>query len=147
MMDGGDGESGLELKVGPWRRRWRARRLFADFLAEHELDQQRQQDALLVVDELVAKAIEHASTDEDQVEITLSLEPESLLIRVLDSARAASRPAPLEPDESRESGRGMLIVNELCRWDEHLTGGRREVTAELSRGSDTADRTRPRTTR
>jgi anti-sigma regulatory factor (Ser/Thr protein kinase) len=109
----------------------RIRRALARFLAEQELAEQRRQDALLVVHELAANAIEHASAGNDHVEIAVSLEPESLVIRVLDPARTVTRPAALEPDDSRESGRGMLIVHQLARWSEQLKGDRREVTAQL----------------
>jgi anti-sigma regulatory factor (Ser/Thr protein kinase) len=107
------------------------RRALAEFLAGHELEEERRQEASLVVHELAANAIEHASTGDDHLEVVVSLEPGSLLIRVLDRARRATRPAALEPDQSRESGRGMLIVNRLARWSEQLTGDRREVTARL----------------
>jgi anti-sigma regulatory factor (Ser/Thr protein kinase) len=107
------------------------RRALAEFLVEHELDKRRQHDALLVAHELAANAIEHASTRDDQLELGVSFEVDSLLIRVLDPARAATRPAQLAPDEGRESGRGMLIVNQLASWSERLEGDRREVTARL----------------
>jgi anti-sigma regulatory factor (Ser/Thr protein kinase) len=116
------------------------RRGVAEFLAEHELDEQRRQDALLVVHELAANAIEHASARDDHVEVAVSFEPESLLIRVLDPSRTPMRPAPLEPDQSRESGRGMLIINRLTRWSEQFTRDRREVTAQLPLGPDAAER-------
>lgn len=109
----------------------RIRRAFARFLAERGLAERRRQDALLIVHELAANAIEHASAGNDHIEVAVSLEPESLLIRVLDRARTVTRPAALQPDDSRESGRGMLIVNQLARWSEQLLGDRREVTAEL----------------
>ncbi len=121
----------------------RIRRALAEFLAEHELEKRRQ-EALLVVHELAANAIEHASTGDDQLEIAVRIEPESLLIRVLDPARTATRPAPLEPDHSRESGRGMLIVSQLARWSEQLKGDRREVTAQLPLRPDAAERPHPR---
>ncbi len=95
---------------------------------------------MLVVHELAASAIEHASADDDQIEVTVKLEPESLLIRVLDPARTATRPAALEPDHARESGRGMLIVSRLARWSEQLKGDRREVTAKLPLRPDAAGR-------
>jgi len=107
------------------------RRALAEFLAQHELEEQRRQDAMLVVHELAANAIEHASAGDDHLEVAVSLAPESLLIRVLDPARTATRPAPLEPDHSREFGRGMAIVDRLARWSEQLKGDRREVTAQL----------------
>jgi anti-sigma regulatory factor (Ser/Thr protein kinase) len=140
-MGRGDVQERLDLRVGAEAASLaRVRRLLAGFLAEHEVDERREQDALLVASELTANAIEHASTAEDLVEIAVWLEPESLLIRVLDPARTTSRPVPLEPDESRESGRGMLIVNELGSWSARLTRGRREVTARLPLPRDPAKR-------
>jgi anti-sigma regulatory factor (Ser/Thr protein kinase) len=118
------------------------RRALTEFLAEHELEQQRQ-EALLVVHELAANAIEHASTRDDQIELAVELEPESLLVRVLDPARTVTRPAPLEPDHSRESGRGMLIVSQLARWSEQLKGDRREVTAQLPLRPEAPERPHP----
>jgi anti-sigma regulatory factor (Ser/Thr protein kinase) len=120
------------------------RRALAEFLAQHELEKQRGQDAMLVVQELAANAIEHASAADDHVDVAVSLAPESLLIRVLDPARTATRPAPLEPDHSRESGRGMLIVNQLARWSERLKGDRREVTAQLPLRPDATEGPRPK---
>jgi anti-sigma regulatory factor (Ser/Thr protein kinase) len=109
----------------------RIRRLLTAFLIEHGLDDRRRSEALLIVHELAANAIEHGSRDEDRVEVTVTVEAESLLIRVLDSARTAARPVQVEQDECRETGRGMLIVEQLANWSEQLKGGRREVTAQL----------------
>lgn len=119
------------------------RRALAEFLTGHQLEEERRQDALLVVHELAANAIEHASTGDDHLEVAVRLEPESLLIRVLNPARTATRPAALAPDHARESGRGMLIVGQLARWSERLTGDRREVTARLPLRPDAAGRPHP----
>jgi len=119
------------------------RRALAEFLAQHELEEQRRQDAMLVVHELAANAIEHASAGDDHLEVAVSLAPESLLIRVLDPGRTATRPAPLEPDHSREFGRGMAIVDRLARWSEQLKGDRREVTAQLPLRPDAAETPAP----
>jgi anti-sigma regulatory factor (Ser/Thr protein kinase) len=72
------------------------RRLLTAFLTEHSLDEQRRRDALLIVDELAANAIEHGSRDEDRLEVTVTVGAESLLIRVLDHARTAARPVQVE---------------------------------------------------
>ena len=120
----------------------RIRRLLARFLVEHDLHERQRQDALIVVNELAANAIEHASTDEDQVEIAVRLETETLLIRVLDPARTAERPSRRGPDMWRESGRGMLIVDELASWNDELVGGRRAVTARLTLPHEAAKRSR-----
>ena len=107
------------------------RRVLASFLTEFGLDGRRRHEALLVTNELAANAIEHGSTSEDQVEITITIGPRLLVIRVLDPARTAARPTRLEPDAWRESGRGMVIVEQLASWSERLKGGRREVKARL----------------
>jgi len=134
---------GLELRVTARAASLgRIRRLLARFLAEHDLHERQRQDALIVVNELAANAIEHASTDKDQLEIAVALEPATLLIRVLDPARTAARPSPLGPDVWRESGRGMLIVDRLASWSDELVGGRREVTARLTLLSGAAKRSR-----
>jgi len=118
------------------------RRLLGGFLAEHDFHERQRQDALIVVNELAANAIEHASTDEDQLEIAVRLERETLLIRVLDPARTATRPSPLWPDMWRECGRGMLIVDELASWSDELVGDRRAVTARLTLSHEAAKRSR-----
>lgn len=131
-MGGGQAGARLDLQVRAEAASLaQVRRGLAGFLAEHGLEKQRRKDALLVVHELAANAIEHASARDDQVEVAVSFEPESLLIRVLDPARTATRPAPLDPDQSSESGRGMLIVDQLASWSERRTGDRREVSARL----------------
>lgn len=109
----------------------RVRRLLTAFLARQEIDEHQRHNALLVANELAANAIEHGSNHGDDVEITVTLEPASLLIRVLNPAPTDATPAALEPDERRESGRGMLIVGQLATWAERLHGGRREVVARL----------------
>lgn len=107
------------------------RRVLTSFLTQYGLDGRRRHEALLVANELAANAIEHGSMSEDQLEITITVGPELLVIRVLDPARTSARPTRLEPDEWRESGRGMVIVEQLAGWSERLKDGRREVNAQL----------------
>ena len=110
----------------------RVRRLLRAFLAEHHVREDQSRDAVLVTHELAANAIVHGSGDEAEVGvITVNLEPRSLLIRVVDPARTETVPAPFEPDEWRESGRGLLIVGQLATWSEELWDGHRKVTAKL----------------
>ena len=110
------------------------RRLLIRFLTDNAVTREQQQSALLVATELAANAIEHASRQDDELDITVVFEPHSLLIRVLDPARTGTAPVPLDADESSESGRGMLIVSRLARWSERQHEGRREVSAELPLG-------------
>jgi anti-sigma regulatory factor (Ser/Thr protein kinase) len=109
------------------------RRRLRGFLAEHKVREDQRDDVVLVAHELAANAIVHGSSDQDEeVAITIRLEPRSVVIRVSDSARTDAMPAPLEPTDWRESGRGMLIVDELATWRQELRDGHREVTAKLS---------------
>ena len=102
------------------------------FLTEHDVREDQRHGAVLVTHELAANAIAHGSAGEgDVISITLRIEPQSLLIRVLDPARTEAVPASLEANDWRESGRGMLIVDQLATWNEELVDDHREVTAEL----------------
>ena len=87
-----------------------------------------QDDALVVVDELVANAVLHAGTE---IELRFALQDDRLGIAVAD--RAPSRPNVTSPGEAAESGRGLLLVNALARsW--HVLprrGGGKVVRAVL----------------
>jgi hypothetical protein len=67
-------------------------------------------DALVVVDELVANAVLHAGTG---IELRFALQPDRLGIAVAD--RSPVRPGLGRPGEGAESGRGLLLVNALAR--------------------------------
>ena len=109
------------------------RRSLRMFLAEHDVQENQRHGVVLVTHELVANAIVHGSAArDDMVAITIRLERQSILIRVIDSAPTAAAPASLEPSDWRESGRGMLMVGRLGTWSEELVDGHREVTATLS---------------
>ncbi len=85
-------------------------------------------DALVVVDELVANAVLHAGTE---IELRLALQPDRLGVAVAD--RSPARPAVGRAGEAAESGRGMLLVDALARsW--HVLprrGGGKVVRAVL----------------
>jgi anti-sigma regulatory factor (Ser/Thr protein kinase) len=111
------------------------RRRLGAFLAEHHVPERSRHGAVLVVHELAANAVVHGSTDaNEEVVITITLEPRFLLIRVLDPAPTGATPASLGPTQWRESGRGMLIVDRLASWSQRLHEGRREVSAKLPLG-------------
>ena len=108
------------------------RRLLRAFLSDHHVREDRGRGVVLVTHELAANAIVHGSTDEDEVvAITITLERQSVLIRVVDPARTEAVPASLQPTAWRESGRGMVIVDQLATWSQGLHEGRREVSAKL----------------
>ena len=110
----------------------RVRQLLRMFLAEQDVREDQRHGVVLVTHELAANAIVHGSAGQDElVTITLTLEPQAVVIRVLDAARSEGIPASLEPTDWRESGRGMLMVGQLATWSEELIDGHREVTATL----------------
>ena len=110
----------------------RIRRLLRAFLAEHDVREDQRHGVVLVTHELAANAIVHGSAGQDEVvAITIRLEPQSLLIRVIDPAPSVATPASLEPTDWRESGRGLLMVDQLATWSEKLVDGHREVNATL----------------
>ncbi len=67
-------------------------------------------DALVVVDELVANAVLHAGTE---IELRLALQPGRLGVAVAD--RSPGRPNPGRPGEGAESGRGLMLVEAMAR--------------------------------
>jgi anti-sigma regulatory factor (Ser/Thr protein kinase) len=69
-----------------------------------------QDDALVVVDELVANAVLHAGTE---IELRFALQDDRLGIAVAD--RAPAQPNVTRPEEVAESGRGLLLVDALAR--------------------------------
>ncbi len=85
-------------------------------------------DALVVVDELVANAVLHAGTE---IELRLALQPDRLGVAVAD--RSSGRPSPGRPGDGAESGRGLMLVDAMARsW--HVLprpGGGKVVRAVL----------------
>ena len=108
------------------------RRQLRLFLAKHDVREDQRHLVVLVTHELAANAIVHGSADDRElVSITIELEQESVVVRVLDPGSTAAGPVVLEPTDWRESGRGMLMVGQLATWTDRLVDGRREVRAEL----------------
>jgi anti-sigma regulatory factor (Ser/Thr protein kinase) len=66
-------------------------------------------DALIVVDELVANAVLHAGTE---IELRLALGPDRLGIAVAD--RSPARPSLEHPGGGSEHGRGLLLVDAVA---------------------------------
>ena len=87
-----------------------------------------QDDALVVVDELVANAVLHAGTE---IELRFALQDDRLGIAVAD--RAPARPNVTRPGEAAESGRGLLLVDALARSWQVLPrrGGGKVIRAVL----------------
>jgi anti-sigma regulatory factor (Ser/Thr protein kinase) len=107
----------------------RARRMVAracrDWDVPHVSD-----DAELVVTELVENAIRHARTGCD---IDIELFGGELRISARDGSTAP--PRRVYPDPTRPGGRGLLLIEKLCRdWGFELTDHGKRVWTVLSAG-------------
>ena len=103
----------------------------AAFLDARAVGDQVSRDALLVGHELAANAIAHGSSAGDEIDVRAEIRDDRLCIVVGDAARRSRVPIALSPDERREHGRGLQVVEQLTEWSENIVGGRREVRAEL----------------
>ena len=103
-----------------------------EFLEAREIGDETYYDALMVAHELAANAIAHGSREGDEIEVRANIRDDRLSIVVTDSARRGGVPFVLSPDEQRERGRGLQVVDQLAEWSEAVVGGRREVHAVLS---------------
>jgi anti-sigma regulatory factor (Ser/Thr protein kinase) len=80
------------------------------------------EDAVLLVTELAANAIQHtASGRGGTFEVVVCQHPETAMISVTDGG-APSPPAPEAPSEASLSGRGLAIVRALARDWGHYGG-------------------------
>lgn len=113
------------------------RRMARDVLREWGLDA-LSDDATLLVSELVTNAVRASADGADgsrpgegaEVVLTMRLTGTSMVIEVRDARRDPAR--LLRPDASTESGRGLLIVEELsCRWGQRTLNGGKVVWCEL----------------
>ena len=109
----------------------KARRLVRDVLRGSTAEAQRVDDALLVASELVSNAISHGSRQGDEIDVQFTLVGSTLLLCVVDSARADAVPHLRRRDPTRAAGRGMEIIGRLGRWSDRVVDGRRAVQAEL----------------
>lgn len=93
------------------------------FFAEHAtaLDAETAQTAALCVSELVTNGVLHARTP---LVFGLTLGAGRVLVTVAD--RAPGEPSPPPPDETRPSGRGLMLVDALVeQWGiQHGDGGK-----------------------
>jgi anti-sigma regulatory factor (Ser/Thr protein kinase) len=72
-------------------------------------------DALMVVSELVTNSVQHGPGG--SIGLTLELEGDELTITVIDGGAPKDPLAAREANDSKESGRGLAIVEALSiRW-------------------------------
>lgn len=100
-------------------------------LTAAELSEPVIDDALLVLSELVANAVEHGRPDSyGRIEVSWCIHDGFVRISVHDAGEAPDLHPVQVPDDA-VGGRGLSIVDYICRsWDvEHDSGLR--ITAEL----------------
>jgi anti-sigma regulatory factor (Ser/Thr protein kinase) len=108
----------------------RARQLLAPILEVWGVSGQQCEDALLVMNELVANSVEHART---RLELLVSFTGASVLIEVRDAAVAEPQLQPF--DRTTRRGRGLQFVDALAhRWSWTLDGDGKGGWAEMAIG-------------
>lgn len=85
--------------------------------------------ALLLASELVANSVRHSDSGRrpgGQVTVTVTVDGDRIQVDVVDEGSATGIPqVPGQPDELRESGRGLWLVQELSSgwgWQDIPTG-------------------------
>ncbi|MCX4826289.1 ATP-binding protein [Streptomyces sp. NBC_01142] len=86
-----------------------------DLLVRWGVAEDERDSAMLVVDELVANAVQHGHAD---MTLLLVLDEDMLLIAVADSGPAVAKQAPRADIAPDEHGRGTGIVEFLALWTE-----------------------------
>jgi anti-sigma regulatory factor (Ser/Thr protein kinase) len=106
----------------------RARSALRESLEQAGVPPARQGDALLLLSEALTNAIKHGSREGDRVELAWTLDRDVLKVAIVDAAQGGP-PVVLPPDETREQGHGMMIVDRLTDcWDQRVVGGSRRVS-------------------
>ncbi|MCF3963977.1 ATP-binding protein [Streptomyces fuscigenes] len=127
----------------------RARHAVRDLLARQAVpaDDDLVQMVLLIVSELVTNAVRHAAVLSPEVAVEVAVDDAWLRVSVEDDH--PYRPKPLERDQTRPGGRGLLLVQEISREAggacdvEHTAGGGKVVWAALPLTSPTAPPSAP----
>jgi anti-sigma regulatory factor (Ser/Thr protein kinase) len=101
------------------------------------LDEEYRDDVVLVADELVGNAVEHAG---EAIDISLDLYPWGTVIQVRDGSRntAAVPQNPVRAGDDEVGGRGLFLVNALASaWRvQRDDAGKRVVAVFLHQGGD-----------
>lgn len=108
-----------------------ARTRLASFLTVKRASATVIDDALLVISEMIANAVNHgAPTETGGIEISWAIKDDLLELSVLDEGAGGSL-KPIDFDEDSLSGRGLSIISRIAdRWWVDMTQGTR-VNAEL----------------
>jgi serine/threonine-protein kinase RsbW len=107
------------------------RRSLAAELAALRVPADQIDDVVLVASELVGNALRHAAPHtDDQLDVTWDVEPDAIVVRVLDGTREPLQHQPLTLDAT--SGRGLNIVAALARdWGVQLGERGKQVWARV----------------
>ncbi len=108
-----------------------ARTKLASFLTLNLAEERVIDDALLVISEMIANAVNHGGpTPDGGVEISWTVNDDLLELSVLDAGGGGSL-TPIDFDEDSLSGRGLSIISRVAdRWWVDMSQGTR-VNAEL----------------
>ncbi len=108
-----------------------ARTRLASFLTLNLVASEVIDDALLVISEMIANAVNHGGpTPDGGIEISWAIQGDLLELSVLDDGAGGSL-TPIDFDEDSLSGRGLSIISRVAdRWWVDMSQGTR-VNAEL----------------
>jgi anti-sigma regulatory factor (Ser/Thr protein kinase) len=108
----------------------RARRRLAEQLDLWGIAESDSESVLLVANELVANAVDHAHTD---LELAVSFDGTAIIVEVHDQSMLEPRLQPLNPTAAR--GRGLQMVNALAKsWSCIRDAGGKTVQAVIVLG-------------
>ncbi|MCQ8773093.1 ATP-binding protein [Streptomyces telluris] len=92
-------------------------------------------DTELVLSELLANALQHATPAGEEIGLSVTEAGGTVLVEVEDGGTggAAALPSPTCPDDDAQHGRGLLLVESLALWGwRTLDNGHRIVWAMLT---------------
>src|ERR1043166_2817933 len=125
-MSGASGQAVFPAEAAAVRQ---ARQKLRETLEQLGVDPARRHLALLLLSEVVTNAITHGSRPGDRITVAWTLDRDLLKVAVVDSGSTSDQPTPLQADEEREEGRGLLIVDEVADyWNERAMRGCRRVS-------------------
>ena len=109
-----------------------ARQQLKNWMGENGGNGEAIEDARVIISELVANSIRHASPLSDgQIHVSWVLEPRGIDLSVTDGG-SSTRPRKVNAPSSALAGRGMAIVEMLAQeWWSERTGSRTTVHALL----------------
>ena len=109
-----------------------ARQQLKNWMGENGGNGEAIEDARVIISELVANSIRHASPLSDgQIHVSWVLEPRGIDLSVTDGG-SSTRPRKVNAPSSALAGRGMAIVEMLSQeWWSERTGSRTTVHALL----------------